>query len=139
MIDESTTGGGAPGSAAAPTSSRRPGAVSIEIPAEPRFVALTRVAAASLASDLDPVIDDVEDLRVAVNELVGLLVEASDGGHVTLEMWSEDRAVHVTARCSGDASRVVPDQLTRRILDATVDDYEVGQGSFRMHKLLGAV
>ncbi len=115
------------------------GTVCIEIPAEPRFVALTRVAAASLAADLDAAIDDVEDLRVAVNELVGLLVEATNG-RVVVRLWSDDMVVHVTGHCVGDSPADVDlDVLAVRILDATVDAYDVGDGVFRMHKYLQPV
>jgi len=113
--------------------------VTVEIPAQPRFVALVRVAAASMAADLDPVIDEVEDLRVAVNELVGLLVEAADGGSVVVRLWSDERTINVTGRCSGATTPVAPDELTERILDATVDDYEIGDGAFQACKFLGAV
>jgi anti-sigma regulatory factor (Ser/Thr protein kinase) len=121
------------------TTERPQSTVCVEIPAEPRYVALIRVAAASMAADLDPVIDDVDDLRVAVNELVGLMVEAAEGGSVVVHLWSEERTIHVTGQCKGPSSRVSPDQLTLRILDATVDSYEVSDGSFRVHKRLGAV
>ncbi len=115
------------------------GTVCIEIPAEPRFVALTRVAAASLAADLDAAIDDVEDLRVAVNELVGLLVEATNG-RVVVRLWSDDMVVHVTGHCVGDSPADVDlDVLAVRSLDATVDAYDVGDGVFRMHKYLQPV
>jgi len=110
----------------------------MEIPAQLRFVSLVRVAAASLAADLDPIIDDVEDLRVAVNELVGLLVEASDGATVAVQMWTDERTLHVSGRCNGPSSPVAPDQLTERILAATVDSYLISDGSFRVHKRLGA-
>ena len=111
------------------------GTVCIEIPAEPRFVALTRVAAASLAADLDAAIDDVEDLRVAVNELVGLLVEATNG-RVVVRLWSDDMVVHVTGHCVGDSPADVDlDVLAVRIVDA----YDVGDGVFRMHKHLQPV
>lgn len=115
------------------------GAVGIDIPASPRYVALTRVAAASLAADLDPVLDDIEDLRVAVNELVGLLVEAALGGHVHLRMWCDGSTLHVTGRCTGDSTEIAPDDLTLRILDATVDGYSIAAGAFEMHKRLDTV
>lgn len=111
--------------------------VSIEIPAELRYVSLTRVAAASLAADLDPSMDDIEDLRVAVNELVGLLVEATDGGYVVVRMRCEGQTLQVTGRCTNESASITPDGLTGRILDATVDDYEIADGAFRMHKRLG--
>lgn len=112
--------------------------VRMEIPAQLRFVSLVRVASASLAADLDPIIDDVEDLRVAVNELAGLLVEASDGATIAVQMWTDERTVHVSGRCNGPSSPVAPDQLTERILAATVDSYLISDGSFRVHKRLGA-
>lgn len=114
--------------------------VRIEIPADRRFVSLTRVAAASLAADLDPVIDDVEDLRIAVNELVGLLVEGSGGsGEVSLELRVEDRTIIVSGRTTAPAAGTGPDELTRRILNSTVDGYETGIGHFTMHKRLDPV
>ncbi len=112
--------------------------VGLEIPAEFRFVSMARVAAASLAAELDPAIDDVEDLRVAVNELVGILVEAAEAGTILIRMWTEERTIHVTGRCLGAWVTPEPDQLARRILDATVDHHEVGDGAFRMLKHLSA-
>ena len=117
-----------------------PGTVRIEIPAEQRFVALTRVAAASLAADLDPVIDDVEDLRIAVNELVGHLVESSGGsGTVRLELRVDDRTITVSGRTTVPTEGSGPDELTRRILNSTVDGYQTGDGEFTMHKHLDLV
>lgn len=114
-------------------------AVTIEIPAELRYVSLTRVAAASLAAELDPVIDDIEDLRVAVNELVGVLIEAATAGRIRLRLWCEQRTIHVTGRCTGDTVEVVPDSITERILGATVDGYRIADGSFHLHKHLDPV
>jgi anti-sigma regulatory factor (Ser/Thr protein kinase) len=117
-----------------------PGTVRIEIPADQRFVALTRVAAASLAADLDPVIDDVEDLRIAVNELVGHLVESSGGsGTVRLELRLDDRTITVSGRTTVPIEGSGPDELTRRILNSTVDGYRTGDGEFTMHKHLDLV
>jgi hypothetical protein len=116
------------------------GTVRIEIPADPRFVALTRVAAASLAADLDSGIDQVEDLRIAVNELVGLLVDAADGeGTVLLELLVEGRTISVQGSATGAVTVPEPDPLTRRILDATVDGYDTGDGGFTLRKRLDDV
>ena len=114
-------------------------AVTIEIPAELRYVSLTRVAAASLAAELDPVIDDIEDLRVAVNELVGLLVEAATAGPVRLRMWCEQRTIHVTGRCTSSVAAVVPDPIAERILAATVLSVEQMRDALSASGLAGAV
>lgn len=113
----------------------RPDVVLIEIPADHRYVALTRVATASLATDLDPDVDDVEDLRVAVNEVVGLLVDAAEGrGVVRLELSTDDRTVRVRGRCEPPADGATPDALTQRILDATVDTCSIAAGTFELTK-----
>lgn len=112
-------------------------AVAIEIPAVLRYISLTRVAVASLAADLDADLDHIEDLRIAVNELVGLLVEAAGGGRIHLWLWSDDQVLHVHGRATGPAAPIEPDPLTRRILDATVDSYEIADGAFGLHKHLG--
>lgn len=112
--------------------------VSLEIPAELGFVSLARVTAASLAADLDPAIDEVEDLRVAVNELVGILVEAAEAGTIGIHMWTDEAAIHVSGRCLGEWAPTEPDQLALRILEATVDEHEIGAGAFHMLKRLSA-
>jgi serine/threonine-protein kinase RsbW len=116
------------------------GAVTIEIPADRRFIGLTRVAAVSLAADLDVSIDEVEDLRISVDELVGHLIEAAAGrGQVRLELLLDESTVTVTGRCVPHAVVGEPDELTRRILESTADDYETGDGGFRLRKRLGLV
>ena len=116
------------------------GAVLIEIPADRRFIGLTRVAAVSLAADLDVSIDDVEDLRISVDELVGHLIEAADGrGQVRLRLDLDGPTVTVTGQCVPHAVVGEPDELTRRILESTADDYETGDGGFRLRKRLGLV
>lgn len=112
--------------------------VRIELPADTRYVALSRVAAASLASDLDADLDEVDDLRVAVDELVGFLVAtAGPGGTVQLELCVEGDAVTVAGRCtevSGAGASAQLDELTRRILEATVDSWEATDDAFRLRK-----
>jgi len=114
--------------------------VTLTIPADHRYAMLARVAVASLASDLDPAVEDLDDLRMAIQELVGLLVEASGGlGDVEVSMHLDGSSVVVGGRCSGVAAPIEPDDLTVRILDATVDAHEVGGGAFSMRKTLAGV
>ena len=53
--------------------------VRLTLPAEPSSVRLARLVAAGVAADAELSIDDTEDLRIAVSELVALLIEAPDG------------------------------------------------------------
>lgn len=112
--------------------------VQIRIPAESRYVQLTRVAAASMVTDLDPDVDEVEDLRVAVNELVGLLVEvAGRDGEVHVDLAVNGDTISVTGSVTAASVGATPDELTRRILDATVDRYDIGDRTFEMRKRFG--
>ena len=112
--------------------------VHIEIPAATKYVAFARVSVASLVVDLDPDVDEVDDLRVAVDELVGLLMDAADGaGTVQLQMAVAGDVIEVAGRASDVPGLPEPDDLTRRILEATADAWEVGPGTFSLRKRIG--
>lgn len=113
-------------------------AVRIEFPSDTRYVAFARVAAASLVIDLDPSVDDVDDLRVAVDELVGLLIEAAEGrGTIRLEMAVNRDSISVTGVATHLDATPEPDDLAHRILESTVDRWDVDGASFSLHKRLG--
>jgi serine/threonine-protein kinase RsbW len=106
--------------------------------ADPDLVMLARMVAAAAASRAGFSIEQVEDLRLAVNELcLGLI-----GTHVAESSlwvrfaWGED-VVEVMAshhRTTGEPSRSTArststeQELSTRILDTLVDEYGVEQG-----------
>lgn len=53
----------------------------LRIPSDPRLLRVARVTAAALAAELPFTVQDIEDLRVAVDELAAVAIEgcASDG------------------------------------------------------------
>jgi hypothetical protein len=60
--------------------------IRLTVPAEFRYLRLARVTAAAVAADLDFSLQDIDDVRVAVDELAALLIEdAVPGGE--LEIW----------------------------------------------------
>jgi anti-sigma regulatory factor (Ser/Thr protein kinase) len=110
--------------------------VRLSVPASPRFLSAARVVAASLGVEAGLDVDDLDDLRLGVNELVSLLVEAaSPGSRVDLEF--EVRDVRITVRGTLDGEVVEAmrlDELTRRIVEAVVDQHEVDGASFSLSK-----
>src|SRR5947209_8578633 len=63
-----------------PESQRPDGdAVEVRIPADVVYVSTLRLTAASLAARCDLTIDDIEDLRLAVDEACALLLPHADG------------------------------------------------------------
>lgn len=60
--------------------------IKLTVPAERGSVRLVRILAAGVAADTGLSIDDTEDLRIAVSELVALLVEGLDNGAVRADV-----------------------------------------------------
>lgn len=58
--------------------------VSLRLPADGAYLSVLRTAAAGLASRLDFTLDDIEDLRIAVDEACAMLIPRADAG-ATLE------------------------------------------------------
>lgn len=57
--------------------------VEISVPADSGYVATLRLTAASLAARCDLTIDEIEDLRLAVDEACALLLPHANGGPIT--------------------------------------------------------
>jgi serine/threonine-protein kinase RsbW len=49
--------------------------VDLRVPADPAYLAVIRTATAGLAARLDLTLDEIEDLRIAVDEACGLLLD----------------------------------------------------------------
>lgn len=113
--------------------------VRLEIPALPRYLSAARLVAASLGAEAGLSVDDLEDLRLGVDELIATLIDASnDGAVVRLGFSVEGRSVVVDGVLHGDAAPVSADEMTRRIAAAVSDHYELGPTSFRLQKTASA-
>src|ERR1051325_8351220 len=102
--------------------------VQLVVPAAPEYLRLARMTAAGLASRLGFTYDDVEDLRIAVDELCFVLV--GTGGRAG--------ALSLTHCVGGDALTIegighfppseaveAPSELSQQILAAVVDEHDV--------------
>jgi serine/threonine-protein kinase RsbW len=78
------------------------GAVSIEVPAHANFVAVLRAATAVIASRLEFTLDDIDDLRILIDEAASLLLTA--GAEETLHCVIEGTEDTVHFRLSGKIS-----------------------------------
>ena len=121
--------------------------VTLRIPADSRFVATTRVTAASVAAELEFSVDEIEELRVGVNELAAVLIEwAEDHGCTEIELTcvGSDSELEISgivigadARADGSTPDPAPDDLgilTEQILAGTMDDHRLGGPSGRIIK-----
>ena len=103
--------------------------VELSFPARPDMAFLARMTAAGVASRADFGLDQVEDLRLAIDELyVTLVGEHEVDGVVRLTFEWTAEAVRIT----GGLTTAVPEgpplsvnELSSRILEALVDDHGV--------------
>ena len=116
--------------------------VRLVVPATPEFLRLARVTATGLASRLGFSYDDVEDLRLAIDELCFALIGSKGKeGTVTLRYGMPGDALEIegSGDFAGDRTAPTLSELSKQILGALVDDYDVfvadgGGPSFRLRK-----
>lgn len=122
------------------------GEVRLEVPASPEFFRITRIMVAGVASRVGFTLDEVEDLRIAIDELCFALVgRAGRDGTLTVHYAIDDDGLSVRGTGhfpDGTGSAPVLSPLSEQILHAVVDECEVSSGadgpSFRMFKRLQA-
>lgn len=119
--------------------------VELDVPLSSRYASTVRAVAASVCAELGFSVDDIDDLRLGVNEAVSILSDVDDLADARLHIRFEAADGAVTVHCSrqGVDGPIVDDDidvLARRILDAVVDDYALdGAGRITVVKRLGAV
>ncbi len=110
----------------------------LQVPAVPSSLRLARLTASSLAADLDWSLDDIEDLRIAVDELTALLIEGAGDAVLELDFAREDRSLLVAGACECPAPLGALDPLALELLDLTTDRYSVegteGRRRFQIEK-----
>jgi len=125
---------------------RTGGDVRLVVPAAPEYLRLVRLTAAGMASRLRFTFDEVEDLRIAVDELCFHLLGTDNGDDIppeddrTMELiYSADTdSITITGRTGLSGALPEPSELSEQILDALVDEHEVsgtdGMVTFRLMK-----
>lgn len=117
-----------------------PHPVQLRAPAQRSSARLARLLAAGVAADVELSVDDTEDLRVAVSELVALLVEGAPDPSADIELTFrgepgevvvEGRRGSVTPRSDGAAV----DDLALELLRVMVDEHSFtsDEGGRRFH------
>jgi hypothetical protein len=106
--------------------------VRLAIPASPEFLRLARLAAAGLASRMGFSYDEVEDLRIAIDELCFSLIGTEGrAGNIVLRYRMEPEALVVEgAGQFEDGMGVSPalSPLSQQILKSVVDEHDLTIG-----------
>lgn len=104
-----------------------PDEVRLEFPALSEYFRLARLTAAGLGSRLGFTVDQVEDLKLAIDELCfGLTGPDLRSGTLTVRYRLGRDLIEVSGESSFDDDQSTPAQseLSRIILDALVDEHE---------------
>jgi len=120
---------------------RNEGRIELVLPADTRLVRVARLVASGVATTAGFDVEEVEDLRIAVDELCTALVEGGDGGPLLLGFDLGDGEVNILGSTSAvGIAAFEPERLalSRQILGVVVDDHELhtdhGQISVRLQK-----
>lgn len=114
--------------------------VRLAVPATPEFLRLARLTASGVASRLGFTFDEVEDLRLALDELCFALIgPGGQAGLVELRYAVADGALEVEGVGAFETPGPNLSDLSKEILNALVDEHrlyqdEVGKPCFRLVK-----
>jgi serine/threonine-protein kinase RsbW len=105
--------------------------VSIRIPALPAYVQVVRLVAAGLASRLGFTLDEIEDLKIGVDELAGYVI-GTHGREGTLEIrfavLEDGLEIHGEAHLTAENKiRRELTEFSRVILDSVADSAKLQQ------------
>lgn len=111
------------------------------MPARPQLLRVARLTAAGLAGRLGFNFDEIEDVKIAVDELCFALVgtKGREGDlTVVYRLLPDALEIEGTGSFDGDAPQPVPSELSAQILAAVVDEHELrrdgDQLRFRLRK-----
>jgi hypothetical protein len=113
--------------------------ITLNLPLTARHASTVRVVAASLAADCGFSIDEIDDLRLGINEAVSIVtdIDAPPQARLLVEFEVRHTTIAVAVRRSEvdglDGDEPI-DELARRILGVVVDSFEITDGSFLLSK-----
>jgi hypothetical protein len=117
--------------------------VTLDLPASPELLVLARMAAGVVGARCDLGIEDIDDLRLAVDELCLVLLSETDGQHGRLRIRFSWASSAIEVACTLESTSrppqapaqgasqddgdlgPLPRELSRQILSALVDDFEL--------------
>lgn len=112
--------------------------VRLSIPAHPRMLRFARVTAATLAVDLAFTLEEIEDLRVAVDELAAAAIEGLDEAaalELCFEIQGTDLVVDGQVPAAGPMPELHP--VAQELINMLTDHHELAErGGSRIFRLV---
>lgn len=103
--------------------------IRLSVPAEAGYLTVVRTAAAAVAGRLGATVDDIEDLRIAVNEACAvLLAHADDGADLAcrFDIGEDGRLGFRVVVASADGEVPEPGSFAWMVLESLTGDVSVG-------------
>jgi len=112
------------------------GEIRLEIPAAPEYLRLARLAVADVGARAGWSYEDIDDLRIAVDELCYAIGAGTEHGRLTLSYQVTGAAIEVRGAGTDTTPLAAPGELARAIIAAVVDEFdlEVDERRFRFVK-----
>ena len=100
--------------------------VHLVVPPSSDFLRTVRLVAADTAGRAGCDVDDVEDFRIAIDELCHLLMTATDHFvHLSLTSFADQVVGHGSARARSGNAPVGLDEVSAMIVNATTDQHRI--------------
>ena len=104
----------------------REDAVRLSMPAALEYVRIVRLTGSGVASRLGFDIEEIENLRVALDELASLVIDFATEGELEITFFTTETELRIVGRAPiAEGVEVGVEELTAQILKAVIDDYEL--------------
>ena len=109
--------------------------IELSLPPDSRYMRLARLMASGVATSCGLPLEEVEDFRIAVDELCATLIEMGDGDHVQLAFQTTGDALVVVGTTTASGQEMIDDDrlsLSRQILDVVTDGHGLERSAGRL-------
>jgi serine/threonine-protein kinase RsbW len=104
------------------------------VPLRTRYASTVRMIAASLGAEAGFTVDEIDDVRLALDEVFSLLAERHVGDRVRATFRLDGSELIVTLTRESGPVDVEPDELATNILRSVVDRYEFASDGVTLSK-----
>lgn len=103
-------------------------------PLETRYASTIRMIAASLGADAGFTVDEIDDVRLGLDEVFSMLAERHAGDRVRTSFRVDGNELSATLSLESGPIEVEPDELATNILRSVVDRYEFARDGVTLVK-----
>ncbi len=113
-----------------------PDSVRLEIPAAAPYLRLARLAASDIATRAGWGVDDIDDLRIAIDELCYAIGGGAGAGRLVLAYTCSGGRIEVQGTAIATVPIETPTEISVAIINATVDEFDLDApgAAFRLVK-----